>query len=114
MVNYMDAHAQAKSQGTCATACRKGMEAGGLDTKGHPVAAKDYGPFLTKHGASGVSGDNYKAQKGDIAVFGGNDSHPYGHIEVYDGKQWVSDFKQNNYSPYRTDVPDSTVYRFPN
>jgi len=112
-VNYVDLHAKSSSQGKCAVACREGFEAGGLDATTHPTNAKDYGPFLTQHGASVVSEHNYKPQKGDVAVFQGNDSHPYGHIEVYDGKQWVSDFKQNNFSPYRTDTPPSTVYRFP-
>jgi RHS repeat-associated protein len=113
VVNYMDEHAKSSSTGKCAAACRKGLEAGGLDTAGHPADAKDYGPFLTKHGAEAVSGDNYKPQKGDVAVFQGNDSHPHGHVEIYDGKQWVSDFKQKNFSPYKSDPPPSTVYRFP-
>lgn len=42
LVNYMDKHANSSSQGKCAMACRKGFEAGGLDTTGHPVDAKDY------------------------------------------------------------------------
>jgi RHS repeat-associated protein len=113
VVDYMDEHAKSSSTGKCAAACRKGLEAGGLDTAGHPADAKDYGPFLTKHGAEAVSGDHYKPQKGDVAVFQGNDSHPHGHVEIYDGKQWVSDFKQKNFSPYKSDSPPSTVYRFP-
>jgi hypothetical protein len=108
----VDSHAGCKSGGQCAKAIRKGLEAGGLDTKGRPTDAKDYGPFLVKHGAENVPDKNYTAQKGDIAVFEGNKQHPHGHIEVYDGKQWVSDFKQKNYSPYRTNVPDSEIYRF--
>jgi hypothetical protein len=82
-------------------------------TKGHPAEAKDYGPFLEKNGATVVSQDDYKPQKGDVAVFEGNDAHQHGHVEIYDGKQWVSDFKQNNFSPYTKDAPPSTVYRFP-
>ena len=34
------------------------------------------------------------------------------HIAVYDGKQWVSDFKQRNMSPYAISPP-SAIYRFP-
>ncbi|MGH9406013.1 MAG: hypothetical protein ACRD3D_09290 [Terriglobia bacterium] len=56
---------------------------------------------------------DYKPEKGDIVVFGGNKSHPYGHIEVYSGKGWVSDFKQHSMIPYRSDVPSHTIYRFP-
>jgi hypothetical protein len=52
-------------------------------------------------------------QKGDIAVFEKNDKHEHGHVEAYDGKQWVSDFKQKNFSPYKSDTPSVTVYRLP-
>jgi hypothetical protein len=113
LADYMDQHAGSSSQGKCAAVCRKGLEAGGADTTGHPVDAKDYGPTLTKNGATTVSPDGYKPQKGDVAVFNGSDAHPHGHIEVYDGKGWVSDFKQNNFSPYRSGTPPVTVYRFP-
>ncbi len=112
-VSYMDEHAKDSSQHQCAAYCRKGLEAGGLDTSDRPQDAKDYGLFLIKHGASAVSQDNYKPQKGDIAVFQGNAAHSHGHVEVYDGKQWISDYKQNNFSPYQTNVPPSRVYRFP-
>jgi RHS repeat-associated protein len=112
-VNYMDQHAKNRSQHTCAAACRRGLEAGGLDTKGHPVDAGDYGPFLLKHGASVVPNKGYKPERGDVVVFDKNKAHPYGHIEGYNGKGWVSDFKQPSMIPYRSDVPSYTIYRFP-
>lgn len=114
VAQWMDDHAEKGSQGLCARYCRQGLEAGGLNTEGHPISAKDYGPFLTKRGATVVSPDNYIPQKGDLVVFDGNEYYPDGHLQVYDGSQWVSDFKQNRYSPY-TDktTPPSTIYRFP-
>jgi hypothetical protein len=114
-VGAMDRNALPQSKGICATNSRLGLEAGGLDTTGHPVDAKDYGPFLVTHGAAAVPSDNYAPQAGDIAVFDGTDQHKYGHIQVFDGNQWVSDFKQRGYSPYRdkSSTPPSTVYRFP-
>ena len=45
-------------------------------------------------------------------MFEGTDDHPIGHVQVYDGKQWVSDFKQNGYNPYHDDTK-SKAYRFP-
>jgi len=84
-----------------------------VDTSGHPVDAKDWGPTLLKNGATVVSPDGYKPQKADVAVFAGSDAHPHGHITIYDGKQWVSDFKQNNMSPYRSGTTPSTIYGFP-
>jgi hypothetical protein len=35
------------------------------------------------------------------------------HIEGYNGKGWVSDFKQKNMIPYRSDVPSHAIYRLP-
>jgi len=115
LVTAMDRNALPQSKGICATNSRLGLEAGGLDTTGHPIDAKDYGPFLVTHGAAAVSSDNYAPQAGDVAVFEGTDKHKYGHIEVFDGNQWVSDFMQRGYSPYKdkTSTPPSTVYRFP-
>jgi RHS repeat-associated protein len=114
MVEYVEQNAKEKSQGRCAYACRKAFEAGGMNTTGRPVSAKDYGPFLLQKGAQVVpGGDSYEAEKGDVAVFDGNDARPHGHIQIFTGSQWVSDFKQNNFSPYRTNVPPSTIYRFP-
>jgi hypothetical protein len=39
--------------------------------------------------------------------------HPYGHIEMYDGRRWVSDFMQHSFSPYRdaASTPPLTIYR---
>ena len=115
VANYMDAHANGTGNygGHCATACRKGLEAGGLNTAGHPVDAKDYGPFLTKHGAAAVSGDGYKPEKGDVGVFQGGGRNRSGHIEIYDGKQWVSDTKQPRFEPRRDYPGSSEIYRFP-
>jgi RHS repeat-associated protein len=113
ITNYADQHAEPHSLGKCAAYCRRAFEAGGVDTNGHPVDAKDWGPTLLKNGASVISPDGYAPQKADVAVFAGSDAHPYGHITIYDGKQWVSDFKQRNMSPYRSGTTPVTIYRFP-
>jgi len=115
VANYMDEHANGTGNytGQCARACREGLEAGGLNTTGHPRDAKDYGPFLTEHGATAVSRDGYKPEKGDVAVFQGGGRNRSGHIEIYDGKHWVSDTKQPRFEP-RRDYPGSyEIYRFP-
>jgi hypothetical protein len=112
LVKWMDDHAEAKSVGKCARYVRQGMEAGGLNTDSRPNLAKDYGPFLIKLGAVVVHRDGYTPQAGDFAVFEGTDDHPIGHVQVYDGTQWVSDFKQNGYNPYHDDTK-SKAYRFP-
>ena len=89
IANYADQHAEKGSLGKCAAYCRRAFEAGGVDTSGHSIDAKDWGPTLLKNGAVVVPQDGYSPQKADVAVFAGNDAHPIGHITVYDGKQWV-------------------------
>lgn len=113
MVQYADTHAKSRSSERCAYACRMAFQAGGMNTVGHPVDAGDYGPFLIRHGASIVSPKGYKPLKGDVVVFGKSRYHKYGHIEMYNGKGWVSDFKQHSMVPFFSHVPPYTIYRFP-
>lgn len=30
--------------------------------------------------------------------------HPYGHIQAYNGKQWLSDYKQDYFIPYKSQL----------
>jgi hypothetical protein len=88
------------------------FEKGGVNTAGHPISAKDYGPLLLRNGARVVNEAGYTPQRGDVAVFAGSSAHPHGHIAIFNGQQWVSDFKQRNMSPYRGPAPPVTIYRF--
>ena len=113
--DWMDAHALSRSSHHCAMYCRLGMEAAGLNTGDRPQSgdAGDYGPFLLRHGAQTVPVESYVPQVGDVVVFDKTGQHPYGHIEMYDGHQWVSDFMQQSFSPYRDamSTPPFTIYR---
>ncbi|HUZ47105.1 MAG TPA: hypothetical protein VMW54_10760, partial [Terriglobia bacterium] len=114
MAAYIKAHAKAHSTGWCGRACRMAFtKGGGINAKSWPAHAGDYGPFLRAHGASVVPRKNYKAEKGDVIVFDRTSAHRSGHIEIYNGKNWDSDFSQKNMIPYSTDVPPYTIYRFP-
>jgi hypothetical protein len=112
---WMDAHALTRSTHHCAMYCRMGFEAAGLNTADRPASgdAGDYGPFLLKHGAQIVPQESYSPQVGDVVVFSKTSEHPYGHIEMYDGHNWVSDFMQHSFSPYRDagSAPPYTIYR---
>jgi hypothetical protein len=85
-----------------------------MDTSDREVLAGNYGRFLVKHGASAVSATDDAPQKGDIAVFSITPQHQAGHVEIYNGSQWVSDYKQNNFLPWgANDHTPYTIYRFP-
>lgn len=102
--------ATTKSRGICAKAVRLMLEAGGLNTTGRPKSAWQYVFFLPNIGFKHIKslyGKNEQAswsmtaaQPGDIAVM----SHgEHGHICMFTGKQWLSDFPQNNMWPYSGD-----------
>jgi hypothetical protein len=103
--------------GHCALHIRLSLEAGGLKTNDRPPStgsARNYGPYLKIKGYTVVGSDGYMPKKGDIRVwqpYPGGD--PNGHIDAYDGNQWVSDFKERSDGPgpgYRKN-PDFEIYR---
>jgi len=111
--NTLDNNAMLHSIGKCAKYVRLALEAAGIVTTGRPSAAGNYGPFLQQKGFNPVSMNGYTPQTGDIVVFDSTTLHPYGHIEGYDGDQWVSDFRQRSMNPYSnpSSAGSSTIYR---
>lgn len=89
--------------GHCAKSVRLMLVAGGLDMTGNPVSAYQYASFLPqkgfKHIASLATAEDQakwtstNAQKGDIAVMAHGQ---HGHICMFTGDIWVSDFRQKN------------------
>jgi len=115
LISWLDSHAHLHSTHHCAASVRQTMEAAGIETADRPSSgdAGDYGPFLLRHGAQVVPTESYEPKAGDIAVFDRTEDHPAGHIQVFDGQHWVSDFVQHTFSPYRDQesTPPITVYR---
>jgi hypothetical protein len=110
-VQYLDVHAQGHSTGHCAQYVREAIERGGLVLQRH-ASAKDYGLSLLNDGFVVVENHEYKA--GDVAIIQPIDGHPHGHMCMFDGEHWVSDFKQRTLYPgekYRALKPSYTVYR---
>ena len=119
-VNYLNEHAYPKYDrttcGRCARAVRLSLEAGGINTTNHPISAKNYGPYLQKWGFNIVDKIDYSPLKGDVRVFQnyiGGSTH--GHINMYNGNQWVSDFFENGFWPgrgYREHKAAFIIYRW--
>ena len=108
----LDANAESSSQGLCGRYLSWALDAGG-DELGSQNGGS-YGPLLLASGWVSVSPDGYTPQIGDIIVYSPSDDHQYGHIEGYDGSQWVSDFTQNSDNPYRdpSTAGTRTIYRY--
>ena len=113
----------ATSGGYCARYVENAIEQGDvdLDRYSYPPAAQDKGQELLDAGFVDVTSSNYDPQKGDVAIIqsypGGN---PAGHMAMWNGSLWVSDFKQRNVAPlnlpypgpgYRQAQPAITYYR---
>lgn len=97
--------------GNCARAVRLALERGGIDTRNHPNDAKDYGPYLMKWGFKVVSPENYTPQVGDIRVFQALKEGAAGHIDMYGGDTWYSDYKEGDYPGRRYKNVPYVIYR---
>ena len=95
-VAYIDSHAGPKSKKSCAGYVMRGLWHGGCPISSAVLPAYGYARILPQVGFKEIPTENYIPKKGDVSVLPHNNNHPYGHIAVYDGKQWVSDFRQSN------------------
>jgi hypothetical protein len=114
-VQYLDSHAQPKSKGKCATYVANAISnpAAGGQPMATTLAAKDFGPDLEAAGFREVTDGSL--QKGDVAVIQSIPGHPYGHMTMFDGESWVSDFNQGSSmypgAGYRAAQPPYKIYR---
>lgn len=93
--------AHARSIGRCALYVRKALQAAGYKFTPNPSAYQYAHGTLAGAGFSQISANNYVPQVGDVVVFNRTSKNPHGHIQIYDGSQWISDFRQSKFSPYR-------------
>lgn len=106
----------------CATYVRICLERGGFNSDGHPRLAKNYDKFLPHRGFKEIAVlytedqravfTRDKAQLCDIAVF----KHPVtpsapGHICLWNGANWTSDFRQRRMNVYSQDV-EAHIFRY--
>ena len=78
------------------------------------MEAKKEGPKLEALGFTHIPNDSVP-EKGDIRVFQPKDGSHAGHIAMFDGKSWYSDFKQATYHGYKdpvSNISSSALYRF--
>lgn len=119
-IEHLVKNAHTVSQHYCAKYVREAIEAGGLNTSGHPATAWEYHSkgFLLTLGFVCITRLTSKKEQsawtcehatpGDIAVmYHGK----YGHICMWSGKRWISDFIQNNMWVYGGDGT-CFIYRF--
>jgi hypothetical protein len=118
---YLRAHYEPKSIRRCAKYVRLAMEHGGADTTGRPDLAKQYGPTMERIGYKKMDPIPKEYQIGDVMVFDPPENPELdknaGHIQMWDGEKWGSDFKQmaNDFWPgssYREKKPKHEFFRY--
>nr|DAF06431.1 MAG TPA: Chitinase A [Caudoviricetes sp.] len=118
LVENINKSAGASSQGRCATYVRQALDASGFKTSDGSTVTKKYrdagmAGSAYMYDSNGILEDagfkkidpNTPPLPGDIEVFGQGRNINHGHIQVYNGDYWVSDFHQSGGSknrPYGT------------
>lgn len=99
VVTYIKEHKSNKSRCMCAWYSMKAIRHGGCHYC-YIYPGYAYNKILPQLGFIEVSlKNNYIPQKGDISVLPKNSKSCFGHIAIYDGSHWVSDFEQKDIFP---------------
>lgn len=109
---YATERAERRSVGMCALYVRKAIIAGGIPlyVGGDAWSYKYMLPILNFH----QMGKESEREVGDIVVFQPIGGRKFGHIAIWNGIQWVSDFKQLNFivhSDYLKEGAEYAIYR---
>lgn len=92
---YATVHAKSGSTGKCARFVNNALRAQGIKIWGH---GKDVAGNLLKRGdfEQVAYNSNYVPQIGDVMSMpsSSKSNHNYGHVAIWNGYQWVSDFRQ--------------------
>lgn len=129
-IAQLEASLQKRPTGWCAQYVREALNKAGIELRppgkrpGKKYSeARDYGSSLKEAGFKRVNGDlqpstyppeSYSPKKGDIAVIQSTSRNIAGHMALYNGKEWLSDYRQREFWPgqtYRIERPDFDIYR---
>ena len=104
-INAITNNAEPRSIGYCARYVSNSLQQGGLSVG--KTNANNMPPLLQKAGFATLP-LNTTPIKGDIVVLNPVGKHQYGHIAMWNGQQWVSDFKQTGLNVWK-DIPTSAL-----
>lgn len=109
--DYARNHANKKSVGLCAKYVANALEKGGfIFTRQSSAYMYHTNNILSGMGFNKINGGN--PQKGDIYVEDKTKTHTDGHIAIYDGSNWVSDFIQKSDHVHSKDSGTNYYYRY--
>lgn len=106
---YLTENALSQSHCCCAWFTMRALQAGGCYVGIFPAWMYKY--VLPFYKFTEIPSNGYCPKKGDVVVFENTDNHFWGHVAMYNGNQWISDFKQKSMFVYKESVPYK-IYRF--
>jgi len=110
---YARAHAHASSTGWCAAYVANALENSGFSFV-RQASAYMYHTNGILRGMGFKEISKQTPQKGDVAVEENTSSHVHGHIQIHDGKNWISDFIQNSENVHSSNPGKIHYYRCTN
>ena len=98
-VEHLNKQAKSKSIERCALYVRQAINAGGIFGLRGDAMTYYNEKKLEIAGFTKIGDDinSIELKKGDIVAFAAVKGHSYGHIAMWNGEQWVSDFKQKSF-----------------
>ena len=110
-VDYLITNAKSESTRKCAKYVADALEIGGFKfTRQKSAYMYHSNGILKTIGFSEIEKPS-SFQKGDITVTENNDDHEDGHIAMWCGTNWISDFVQNSEFVYKNNKPKVHYYR---
>ena len=111
-VRHLVTHAQDQSTGKCAKYVANALEAGGFRFQRQGYAYQYHTNGILRGMGYREIGKQGSYNKGDITVTEANSAHTAGHIAMWSGDRWISDFRQNSEFVYRSNQPPVHYYRY--
>lgn len=99
--SHVESHALDRSHCCCAWHVMRAMLTGDCPIGIYP--ARMYRYVLPLHRFRMVPKEDYRPKKCDIVVFNHTPGNFWDRIAMYDGRQWVSDFRQKSMFVYKFD-----------
>ena len=111
-VNYLVSHANSQSVRRCAAYVANALQAGGFRfTRQNSAYMYRTNGVLNSIGYRQIERPG-SFKKGDITVTDRNSAHPDGHIAMWSGNEWISDFVQHSEFVYKSNQPPVYYYRY--
>jgi len=111
-VRHLIKNSHAKTTGWCARYVANALEKGEFKfTRQERAYMYHSNRILIGMGYNEIS-KPISFEKGDITVTEANEQHEHGHIAMYTGTQWISDFRQKSEFIYSSNQPPIHYYRY--